>query len=176
VVLVSAGCSSDNTAKEIAAMNNSNIQRLSNLYAGFQNMKSSKGPTDENDFKSFIKGYDPAKLSAMSIDPNNLDKLFTSERDGKPFKIRYKVGGGRGSIAPVIFEEVGVNGKKQVGFTGGNGPGGGGDVQDVDEAMYKDLWSGKISTPPKSASGPGGGGAGRPKGGAPAGAPTGPKG
>jgi hypothetical protein len=172
--LVAVGCSSDNRAKDIAAMNTSNIQKVANLYAGFQNMVSPNGPKDEAEFKAFLKTYDPTALSAMNVDPNNLDKTFTSDRDGKPFKIRYKVGGGKGSVAPVVFEEVGVNGMRQVGFTGGGGPGGGGAVEEVDAAHYKDLWDGKVSTPSKGgAGGPGGGG--RPIG-MPAGAPKGPGG
>jgi hypothetical protein len=176
--LVAVGCSSDKRAKEIASMNTSNIQKVANLYAGFQNMVSSNGPKDEAEFKNFLKTYDPTALSAMSVDPANLDKTFTSERDGKPFKIRYKVGGGKGSVAPVVFEEVGVNGLRQVGFTGGGGPGGGGAVEEVDDAKYKQLWEGKVTTPSSGgAGGPGGGpsGGGRPVG-APAGAPKGPGG
>ena len=92
------GCT-DETAKQIGAMNTSNIQRVSNLYAGFQNMKSPKGPKDEAEFKEFVKAYAPNKLTAMGIDPGNPESVFTSERDGQPFKIRYKVGGGRGSVA-----------------------------------------------------------------------------
>jgi hypothetical protein len=177
-LLATAGCSSDNTAKEIAAMNNTNIQRVANLYAAFQTMRSPNGPKDEAEFKDWIKAYNPVSLSAMSVDPNNLDKTFTSERDNKPFKVRYKVGGGRGSVAPVVFEDTGVNGMRQVGFTGGGGPGGGGAVEEVDAAHYKDLWDGKVSTPSAGgAGGPGGGptGGGRPIG-MPAGAPKGPGG
>jgi len=176
--LVAVGCSSDKRSKEIAAMNNSNIQKVANLYAGFQNMVSPNGPKDEAEFKGFLKTYDPTALSAMGVDPGNLDKTFTSERDGKPFKIRYKVGGGKGSVAPVVFEEVGVNGMRQVGFTGGGGPGGGGAVEEVDNARYKDLWEGKVSAPSTGgAGGQGGGaaGAGRPTG-TPQGAPKGPPG
>ena len=103
------------------------------MYAAYQNMKSSGGPKDEADLKAWIKEYDPNKLSMMKIDANNLDGLFTSERDGKPFKVRYKVGGGRGSVSAVVFEQEGVNGKKQVGFTGGR-------VDEVDDATYNQLW------------------------------------
>lgn len=168
---LSAGCETDNSLKELAGMNPTNIQRVSNLYAGFQNAKGGAGPKDEAEFKEFIKAYAPERLSAMSIDPNNLDKTFTSERDNKPFKVRYKVGGGRGAVVAVVFEQDGVGGKKQVGFTGGK-------VEEVGEAEYANLWSGKGNTPPVA--GPAGGppaGGGRPgAGGAPAGAPTGPPG
>ena len=51
---------------------------------------------DLAEFKAFIRDFDKAKLTAMGIDPNKVDELFTSERDGKPFKVRYNVGGGKG--------------------------------------------------------------------------------
>jgi hypothetical protein len=162
------GCT-DETAKQIAAMNTSNIQRVSNLYAGYQNMVNGGGPKDEAEFKEFVKAYAPDKLQAMGIDPSNTESVFVSERDGKPFKIRYKVGGGRGSVAPVVFEAEGKDGKKQVGFTGGK-------VEDVDDATYQQYWSGKGGRAPASGGPPGGKESGRPKGGRPAGAPTGPPG
>jgi hypothetical protein len=170
---LSVGCETDNSLKELAGMNTSNIQRLSNLYAGFHNAKGGSGPKDEAEFKEFIKAYAPDRLTAMGIDANNLDKTFTSERDNKPFKIRYKVGGGRGAVVAVVFEQDGVGGKKQVGFTGGK-------VEEVDDAEYATLWSGKGGSTPAagpSAGGPPAGGGGRPgAGGPPAGAPTGPPG
>jgi hypothetical protein len=161
------GCNRDKTAEQVGEMNKSNIQRIGNMYAAYQNMKGGGGPKDEADLKAWIRDYDPAKLSMMKIDVNNLDGLFTSERDNKPFKIRYKIGGGRGSVDPVVFEQDGAGGKKQVGYTGGK-------VEEVDDATYAQLWAGKSP----SVAGPGGPGSkdfGRPSG-APAGAPKGPPG
>jgi hypothetical protein len=157
-----AGCSGDNTASQVAAMNTSNIQRLANMYSAYQNYKGGGGPKDDKDFKAFIKAFDPPKLQMMGVDPNSLDALFTSERDSKPFKIRYKVGGGKGSVAPVIFEEVGKEGKKQVAYTGNS------KVEEVDDATYAQLWAGKTrpAADPKEA--------GRPTTGIPKGAPKGP--
>lgn len=165
------GCSSDKTAEQVAAMNTSNIQRLGNIYAAFQNYKGGRGPKDEAEFKDFIKNYDLNKLKMMGIDPDNLDAVFTSENDRKPFKLRFGVGGGRGSSDPVVFEQDGANGKRRVGFTGGK-------VEEVDDATYKLMLAGKAgSTGPSGppAGTPGGKDAGRPKGGGPPpGAPTGP--
>ncbi len=145
------GCSGENKlAQQVAAMNTSNMHRLANIYAAHQNFKSGQGPKDEAEFKAFIKDFDPDKLAMMGIDPDNLDVLFTSERDGKPFKIRYKVGGGRGSVAAVIFEQEGVGGKKQVGSTGPK-------VEEVDDATYQNLWAGKGGSVPRD-------GGGRPSG------------
>ena len=164
------GCSRDKTGEQVSAMNTSNIQRITNMYEAFQNMKSAGGPKDEAELKEWIRQYDPKKLEMMKIDPNNLDALFTSERDNKQFKVRYKVGGSRGSVAPVVFEQDGVGGKKQVGFTGG-----GGRVDEVDDLTYKQLWSGKTVASGQPAGTPGGKDTGRPTG-APPGAPTKPPG
>jgi hypothetical protein len=158
------GCSGNNTAAQVAAMNTPNSQRLANMYSAFQNYKGGQGPKDEKEFKAFIKDFDPPKLQMMGIDPNSMDTLFTSERDSKPFKIRYKVGGGKGSVSAVVFEQVGSEGKKQVAFTGNS------KVEDLDDASYAQLWSGKArpTADPKAG--------GRPTTGVPVGAPKGPPG
>jgi hypothetical protein len=123
-----------------------------------------QGPKDEADLTKFIKEFDPAKLKMMGIDPGDVGKLLVSERDGKPFRVRYGVGGGRGSVSPVVFEQDGKDGKKQVGFTGGK-------VEDVDDATYKAYLSGKDPGAPPSGGPPMGG---RPGSGRPPGAPGGP--
>jgi hypothetical protein len=155
VMAALTGCG-DKTAKEVAAMNKSNIQRLANIYSAHQNYKGGRGPANEAEFKEFIKNFDTEKLQMMGVKTEDMNGLFTSERDGKPFKIRYNVGGGRGSVDPVVFETEGKDGKKQVGYTGGN-------VEDVDDQTYQQLWAGK------------GGGGKQPTGGRPSGPPAGAK-
>jgi hypothetical protein len=162
------GCSRNKSARDVAAMNTSNIQRLANMYAAFQNYKGGRGPNDEAEFKAFIQGYDPTKLSMMNIDTNNVDGVFVSDRDGKPFKIKYKVGGGRGSVDPVIFEQEGKDGTKQVAFTGGR-------VDSLDDAASQQLWDGKGKSQPATNPSTGPATSGRPTG-RPPGAPTGPPG
>ncbi|HEX3150021.1 MAG TPA: hypothetical protein VHR66_18230 [Gemmataceae bacterium] len=157
-----AGCSSDHTAQDVAAMNKSNIQRLANLYSAYQNYKGGRGPANENEFRMFITNFDAEKLAMMGVKPDDLNALFTSERDGKPIKVRYNVGGGRGSVDAVAFEEVGKDGKRQVAFTGNT------KVDEVDDATYRQLWSGKGGVEAVAA------GPSRPVG-PPPGAPTGPK-
>jgi hypothetical protein len=156
------GCSGDEVAKEVAAMNKSNIQRLANLYSAFQAYKGGRGPKDEAEFKEFIRVFDAEKLTMMGVNANDLDGLFKSERDGKPFRIKYNVGG-RGSVDAVIFEQEGQGGTKQVAYTTNT------KVEDVDDATYQQLWNAKPGAPkgdPKDA--------GRPTG-RPSGAPVGPK-
>src|SRR4051812_37287685 len=113
-----AGCNRDRTAQEVAAMNTSNVQRVANLYTAHQTYKGGRGPANEAEFKEFITQFDKEKLQMMGVNPGELAGLFTSERDGKPLKVRYNVGGGRGAVAPVVFEQDGKDGKRQVGFTG----------------------------------------------------------
>jgi len=133
------GCAQDvNQDEAIAKVNATNIQRLANLYFTYQMNNEWQGPADEGAFKAFIRGYNPGKLARIGIDPSAVDELFVSERDGQPFQIRYSVAGSvRGSSEPVIFESVGVGGKRLVGFLNM--------VQrEVDEAEYNDLWAGLL--------------------------------
>ena len=170
LLAVGVGCSNDQTSKDVAKLNSSNAQRLANLYAAHQNGKGGTGPKTEAAFKEFISSYAPEKLTMMGVDAANLDAVFKSERDGQPFKLRYNVGGGRGSVDPVVFEATGKDGKKLVAFTGGT-------TEEVDDARYAELLSGKAgrTAPAAGPNGPPAGG--RPgSGGPPPGAPTGPPG
>jgi hypothetical protein len=138
-VAVVAGCVHESADSRVAAMNDSNIRRLANLYNAFQVRKGMKGPKDEAEFKHFIQQeYSPEKLQRMQVDPQNVDALFTSERDGEPFVIRYGVSGGLSTVDPVVFEQKGVGGKRQVAFTGGT-------VEEVDDSRYDQLLSGSAS-------------------------------
>jgi hypothetical protein len=126
----------------IASVNATNIQRLANLYFTYQSQHEWRGPANEAEFKSFLRGYNPHKLTRIGVDPNSLDTLFTSERDGQPFKIRYGVlGSAMGSSAPVIFESAGDGKERLVGFL---------DMQqrEVDESEYNALWSATTSHAP----------------------------
>jgi hypothetical protein len=134
-----AGCGdSTDPNSAIAAVNEQNIQRLANLYFAYQVKHEWHGPPDEQAFTQFLRGYNPDKLTRIGIDPKAIDKLFVSERDGEPFKIRYGVqGSAMGSSEPVIFEAKGVNGRRNVGFLNM--------VQrEVDDTEYNDLWAGRM--------------------------------
>jgi hypothetical protein len=177
VLLLAAvsGCSTK-VARDVAAMNTSNIQRLSNLYAAFQNYRSGRGPRNEGEFKTFIEEFDAKKLAMMNVDPSHLDVIFTSERDGQPFQIRYGIGGGHGAVEAVVFERQGKDGKLLVGYTGGR-------VEELDFAVCQQMLEGggplEAENSPAAAAPVGRGQRGRrPAGttGPPPGAPTGPQG
>ncbi len=75
----------------------------------------------------------------MGVDRDKMDAIFVSERDGKPFKIKF--GAVRGFAAPhipIVFEAEG-DGRKQVAWTNAQ-------VRDVDDAEYQQLWGEKAPT------------------------------
>jgi hypothetical protein len=132
------GCS-DQRASAVAERNASNIQRLTNMYTAFQAGRFGVGPKDEAELKTFLKAESPDRLRMMGVDPGNLDAVFTSDRDHKPFKVRY--GLNRGATSPIVFEQEGVGGKKDVCFSGGT-------VEEVDANRYNELWDGKAAARP----------------------------
>ena len=109
----------------------------------------------------------------MGVDPSKLDAVMTSERDGKPFKVKYGIRGGPGAKVAIVFEEEGKGGVRQVAFTNGV-------VEDVEDPRYGELWGPAAPVarpaPTVAQNSPSGGPPGiqnRPKG-RPAGAPNGP--
>jgi hypothetical protein len=74
-------------------------------------------------------------LELMGVDPNQVDALFASERDGQPFQVKYGIDSGLGAVIAVVFEQQGKDGMKLVGFTDGS-------VQTVDESQYRQLFEG----------------------------------
>jgi hypothetical protein len=139
--MTAGGCNRrQDPAAVVAAMNDSNIRRVANLYTAFQLRNGGRGPKNEAEFKQFIQQkMSKQKLAMMQVDPNDVEGLFRSERDGKPFTVRYGVSGGLTSTAPVVFEQEGRDGMRQVAFT--NGP-----VEDVNDARYGELLQGKAQT------------------------------
>lgn len=133
-----SGCGGDGARKMIAANNDTNIKRLGTLYGLFHLRNEFRGPRDETEFRAFIGTQDPGRLALAGINPVALDGVFISERDRLPFRVRYGVNTRvRGPDLPVVFEESGRDGRRQVGFTGGT-------VQDVEPAAYDSLWSGAM--------------------------------
>lgn len=141
LLILLSGCRGEIDANSaVAEVNDTNLQRLGSLYFAYQAKHHWQGPEDEEQFKEFLHNYNPDKLSRMGVDPNAIDELFISERDGEPFKIRYSVAGSAmGSSEPVIFESVGVNGKRMVGFLNM-------ERQEVDQQQYEELWQGKAAS------------------------------
>jgi hypothetical protein len=135
--MLAIGCSSSNPDSTLASLNESNVQRLVNLYFAYQKSHDFQGPKDEQDFRQFVQGVSPDKLQRIGVDSASLDSIYISERDGQPFKIRYRVKGDMmGSSEPVVFESQGVDGKRIVGSLDMT-------QREVDAAEYDQLWGSK---------------------------------
>jgi hypothetical protein len=139
-VLVAAGgglfgCRGNSGPAMIAANNDTNLKRLGTLYGFFQLRNEFRGPRDEAEFRAFITAQDARRLALAGVSPASIDTLFVSERDRLPFRIRFGVDTRvRGPALPVVFEQEGLGGRQQVGFTGGA-------MEEVDAATYESLWS-----------------------------------
>ena len=119
-----SGC--DSKGNNAAARQLSHIRLLTNLYVKAASQLH-HNPKDEAEFKKTIIESD-VKLENLKVD--NVDELFISERDGKPLVVVY------GNILPasgvVVYEQVGVNGLREVGYTLGK-------VSEVDAAEFAKL-------------------------------------
>ena len=104
------------------------------------------GPKNEKEFKDYLKNDATAifLLKRVEVTPEIIDDLFVSDRDGKPFVIRYGVT--READHAVIFEDTGVEGTRLIALTN--------PLEVQDEQEYQDYLTGKIK--PEFA--PGGGG------------------
>jgi hypothetical protein len=141
LMLVLGGCSSNSVESQVAAMNSSNIKRVANVFAAWQNSHGGEGPKDLETLKTFTKGIPVDALQNMKIDTSNLDQVFVSERDGKPFKIKF--GAVRPAMAPhipIVFEADGVDGVKQVAWTNAA-------VQELNDTQCQALWDNKPVPP-----------------------------
>ncbi len=101
----------------------------------FSSQHQGKGPADETQFKAFIEKLSESQRKSFNI--KDVNTLFVSGRDGKPYVILY---GGKKNAAPspkgpsgaqvIGYEQVGSGGRRYVASALGA-------VEEVDEATFK---------------------------------------
>lgn len=133
LVAVVAGCR-DQVAMQVAAMNDTNLKKVSSLYRFYQYRHGWQGPKDAAALRSFVEQAPRKNLDMMKVDPARFDDLLISERDGQPAKVRWGVSIGPTDIQPLVFEAEGVGGKRIVVFSDAR-------TEEVDAARYDSLWS-----------------------------------
>ena len=121
----------------VADVNNTNIKRLRGAYGMFLIAHGLKGPQSEEELKEFLRTDKGAltKLERMGLAVDDIDAIFVSERDGKPFKVRYGLEGI--GDHPMVFESEGVDGRRLIAFVV---------PREVDDAEYEALWNAKIDS------------------------------
>ena len=114
-VLGNSGCG-DNLPT-LADLNDSNIRRVHSVYKMYMNNNAMRGPKDKETLISYVKNDNTARVlvGRMEINPDEIESIFVSERDGQEFKIRWGLIG----IADhaIVFESEGVEGKRLVAFS-----------------------------------------------------------
>ncbi len=114
--------------------NSTNVRRLRTAYNIYARLNGIKGPASEEEFKEFMKSDLTAKirLERIGVQVEDFDEIFVSERDGKPFKVRYGLKGSQDHA--VVFEEEGIDGRRFIAFW---------DPVEVDGDEYDRYWAGK---------------------------------
>ena len=119
-LLLQPGCGGGPDPDRMAAdATSTNMLRLAKMYSMYGAANNLQGPAEKNQLVDFIKKQPANRMANMGIDLEDLGKLFNSERDGQAFEIRWGIKMPFSGQVPVIFETAGVDGKFEVGFTGG---------------------------------------------------------
>jgi hypothetical protein len=122
--VVLAGCTGNQGAGPSVQL--SHVRLLTGMHTR-ASTQLRRPPKDEQEFKEFIKS---SNVSLETMGVNSVDEMFISERDGQPLGVAY--GSPQGGSDVVVWETVGVDGKRLVGHSIGM-------VEEVDEAKFKEL-------------------------------------
>lgn len=139
VVLIGGCGSGSNFDGKVAEKNKSNIQKVCNALRLYQ-VRMGKPAPSEDELCEFIANNATIEknLTKMKIDRSAFRDHLICERDSEPFFVRYGVEvKERGAVHPLVFESIGVDGVRQIGWSDSN-------VTEIsDEKEYKKLKSGK---------------------------------
>jgi hypothetical protein len=129
--LFSAGCSRspENQMQDVMRrVYTSNGRRLAVLYGRYMNRPLDKfpgrngfrGPASAAEFRSFIAAMEPHVLHEFGVDAVAIDRLFISERDGRPLDVRYGIVGDLSTGYAVVFDGPAADGTTTVFMTDGS--------------------------------------------------------
>jgi hypothetical protein len=130
VLAILAGCDSQpRSADQLKQV--PGLKPLGLMYSFYVGQHQGKSPPSEADLKTFIKSLPAERLKQFNID--DVDAIFTSPRDGKPYQVTYGGKGGRpGGPTPVAWEQDGKGGKRFVVDSLGK-------LEEVDEAKFQEM-------------------------------------
>jgi len=119
VCLLFQGCGGSAADSYIAKTHDTNLKRVTSLYSFFMDAYS-RAPENREELESFIDSLASTRsddLEKIGVDATNLGPLFMGQRDNKNLVVRY--GKSIRSKDAVVFEAVGVEEKRFVGFANG---------------------------------------------------------
>lgn len=156
--LALAGCAK--RGKSVKAQERSNLAKLATLYYVYISRHQGKPPASEAEFKTFINSLSAEDMKKAGV--NDVDSIFTSERDGQPYVVLYgadaaRLPASRGAKAPdiatagtvsfpvIAYEQQGRDGKRFIARAVA-----GGGVQEVDETEFKQQVPNSRAPAPKA--------------------------
>ncbi|MEM8945836.1 MAG: hypothetical protein AAGD11_11690 [Planctomycetota bacterium] len=113
MMVVALGCSVGGEPS-LADFNDSNIKKLRGAYGLFLVAHNLNGPESKEELLAYLTTNPTAirKMEMMGIAKDAIPSIFMSDRDGKPFKVRYGLKGLDDHY--IVFESEGVDGKRLV--------------------------------------------------------------
>ncbi len=124
------GCRSQ---KKSLAREQSGLKKLAIVYGRFLSQHRGRPPANEAEFEKYVASLPPAERTSFGI--GDSERMFISERDGKPYVIMYgepKGPPGPGGAPVIAYEQEGKAGKRWVASALGA-------VKEVDEARFRQL-------------------------------------
>jgi len=143
IAVMITGCGFDSdVANVVGESNRSNVQKVANSLALYQTVIGQAAQTEE-ELCDFIATNSKIaqNLELMKIDRDSFKSNLVSERTGTPFFVRYGVyvvRDGRSPAEPLVFETVGVEGSRRIGWSDAS-------VTDESNAVAYDKLRGKGS-------------------------------
>ena len=138
IVAVVVGLSGCGDATQVARQQEtSHLRALVSLYT-FAARTERRPPASEAEFRKFVASNGGPMLEKLQI--AGIDELLISERDGQPLVVIY--GKRPQGVSPevVAYEQIGVDGKRQVGLTLGS-------IEEVDEQRFRQLVPAGVAAP-----------------------------
>ena len=128
---VVAGCGDKGRPNQ--AQEDSPLKPIALFYGEYQHR--GQPPASEAEFKAFLKDPKIAERLNKDFKITDIDKMFVSPRDNKPFVIYYGTmskNSGSGGAPVVGYEQQGVNGKRFVASALGG-------VAELDDAEFRKM-------------------------------------
>lgn len=129
------GCGGDAGLSEFKERNKTNVAKVATSFKIFASRNQQKAPKDQAELVAFLAEDRVKKnIERLGIDPDEIEAIFVSDRDGQPLKIKWGIEMDPENTLPIAFETVGVDGVRLV-------------AADVvlevsDDKEYEDLWNG----------------------------------
>jgi hypothetical protein len=108
----------------------SNLKPLAVFYGQFIGQHRGQPPANEKEFKEFIRSLGAKQVAGFDV--SDVDSLFISSRDQKPYVVLYGKNAPLGKDRVVAYEQEGKGGKRFLATDVGN-------IQEVDEARFKEM-------------------------------------